>query len=159
MLKLSREEYLKNLPRKIVGAGVLFFDAQGRVLLVKPNYRDGWLIPGGTTDANEAPRVACIREVKEEIGLVIEAPELITVGYTIHKEDPAGDGLIFIFYGGVLNEAMIQSIVLQKEELDEYRFVSQSEALAMVTRSLQKSLPTAFQAAKEKTLQYIEIFQ
>jgi len=30
-----------------VAAGVLFRDAQGRVLLVKPTYKDGWDIPGG----------------------------------------------------------------------------------------------------------------
>jgi 8-oxo-dGTP diphosphatase len=46
---------------------VLFRDAAGRVLLVKPTYKNGWEIPGGYVDAGESPRAAAAREVKEEL--------------------------------------------------------------------------------------------
>ncbi len=32
-----------------VTAGALIRDAEGRILLVKPTYKDGWNIPGGTS--------------------------------------------------------------------------------------------------------------
>jgi 8-oxo-dGTP diphosphatase len=38
-----------------VAAGVLFRDAVGRVLLVKPTYKDGWEIPGGYVEVGESP--------------------------------------------------------------------------------------------------------
>jgi ADP-ribose pyrophosphatase YjhB (NUDIX family) len=41
--------YIAGLPRILAGAAALFRDAEGRVLLVEPNYREGWALPGGTT--------------------------------------------------------------------------------------------------------------
>ena len=51
-----------DLPRKRVGAGVLFFDAEGRVLLVEPTHKDDWEIPGGWVEADESPYESAIRE-------------------------------------------------------------------------------------------------
>ena len=39
--------YIAGLPRVLVGAAALFRDGEGRVLLVEPNYREGWALPGG----------------------------------------------------------------------------------------------------------------
>ncbi|MEO0768780.1 MAG: NUDIX hydrolase [Cyanobacteria bacterium J06649_4] len=47
-----------------MGAGGLFFDSEGRLLILKPTYRNDWLIPGGVVEANESPRHACMREVR-----------------------------------------------------------------------------------------------
>lgn len=52
-----------------VAAGALFFDEAGRILLVKPHYKEGWDIPGGYVEPGESPRAACIREVQEELGV------------------------------------------------------------------------------------------
>ena len=76
--KYTDEEYAKILPKKQVGTAVIFLNANGEILIVKPNYRDGWLVPGGATDENESPLHCAIREVKEEIGLDI--PEIKLVG-------------------------------------------------------------------------------
>ncbi len=43
-----------------VAAGVLFRDAAGRVLLVKPTYKDGWEIPGGYVERGESPHAAAV---------------------------------------------------------------------------------------------------
>lgn len=50
-------------PRKRVGADVVFRDQQGRVLLVDPRYKPDWDLPGGMSDANEAPAETARREV------------------------------------------------------------------------------------------------
>jgi 8-oxo-dGTP diphosphatase len=62
-----------------VAAGVLFRDAVGRVLLVKPTYKDGWEIPGGYVEAGESPRAAAAREVKEELGLAVHLTEMLVL--------------------------------------------------------------------------------
>ncbi|MFB7264445.1 NUDIX domain-containing protein, partial [Streptomyces nojiriensis] len=63
--------YIASLPRVLAGAAALYRDAEGRVLLVEPNYREGWTLPGGTieSDRDESPRTAARRESAEEIGL------------------------------------------------------------------------------------------
>lgn len=40
-------DFTATLPRKRMGAGLLFPDARGRVLLVEPTYKAYWEIPGG----------------------------------------------------------------------------------------------------------------
>ena len=52
-----------------VAAGALFLDAEGRVLLVHPTYKDTWDIPGGYVERGESPAAACRREVLEELGI------------------------------------------------------------------------------------------
>jgi 8-oxo-dGTP pyrophosphatase MutT (NUDIX family) len=52
-----------------VGADLLLRDARGRVLLVDPSYKPGWDLPGGMSEANEAPVEIARRELKEELGL------------------------------------------------------------------------------------------
>src|SRR5471032_1945597 len=50
----------------------LVFDADGRVLLVRPSAKDVWVAPGGAVDPDEAPQDALVREVWEETGLLVE---------------------------------------------------------------------------------------
>lgn len=73
--------YIAGLPRVIAGAAALFRDADGRVLLVEPNYSEGWVLPGGTaeSDEGESPRQGARRETAEEIGLDRELGRLLAV--------------------------------------------------------------------------------
>ena len=45
------------LPGVVVAAGALITDPGGRVLVVKPNYRDRWTIPGGICEFGEPPQM------------------------------------------------------------------------------------------------------
>jgi len=54
------------MPTKRMTAGAIFLNAIGNILIVKPPYRPDWLIPGGTIEADESPKTACMREIKEE---------------------------------------------------------------------------------------------
>jgi 8-oxo-dGTP pyrophosphatase MutT (NUDIX family) len=153
--KLTDEKYAKMLPKKQIGTAVLLFNPKGELLMVKPDYKDGWLVPGGATDENESPLRCAIRETKEEIGLDI--PELRLVG--VHygpKKGAFTDSLKFIFSGGTLAEDQIARIKLQTEELQEYVFMSPEKAVRLLSPSLQKSLPACLEAIKNKTVAYIE---
>jgi len=44
------------LPTMFAAAAALFTSADGRVLLVKPNYRNHWSLPGGILEHGEPPR-------------------------------------------------------------------------------------------------------
>jgi 8-oxo-dGTP diphosphatase len=68
MPEVDADAWFASLPGVVVAAGALIADPQERVLLVKPNYRELWSIPGGICEFGEAPQLGCYREVAEEIG-------------------------------------------------------------------------------------------
>jgi 8-oxo-dGTP diphosphatase len=110
------------LPTMFGAAAALFTNPGGQVLLVKPNYRDHWSLPGGILEHGEPPHEGCRREVKEEIGLDITPGRLLVVGWTGPDEVRPRPVVHFVFDGGVL--AGDVPIQLQEEELDDYRFVA-----------------------------------
>ncbi|MDQ4501446.1 NUDIX hydrolase [Sinomonas sp. ASV322] len=114
-------EYFRTLPRRRVAAGLVIRDDEGRVLVVKPNYKEGWLLPGGTVDPGEAPRTAARREGREELGLDIEPGPLLLIAHSAFP-DPVGDGLSFLYDGGLLPEGA--RVSLQEEELTEWKFLA-----------------------------------
>jgi 8-oxo-dGTP pyrophosphatase MutT (NUDIX family) len=115
--------YIASLVRVRAAAGVLFFDAAGRVLLVHPTYKDQWEIPGGSLELDESPRVACEREVREELGIAPGIGRVLCVDW-VSPAPPWDGGLMFLFDGGVLTAEQIADIRLRPEELDRYDFVA-----------------------------------
>jgi 8-oxo-dGTP pyrophosphatase MutT (NUDIX family) len=153
--KYTDEEYAAILPKKQVGTAVLLFNAKGELLLVKPDYKNSWLVPGGATDEDESPLQCAVRETKEETGLDIPSLQLVGVYYG-HKKGVSTDSLKFIFYGGVLSEDQIESIVLDRSELERYEFMTTNTAISLFSSSLQKCVPACLEAIKSKTVSYIE---
>ncbi len=119
--------YIASLPRILAGAAALFRDAEGRVLLVEPNYRKGWALPGGTieSDRGETPRQAARRETLEEIGLDLELGRLLAVDWVPGKARPPIAA--YVYDGGVLAEELFKAIRLQEEELVSWRLVPRDE--------------------------------
>ncbi|MFE5219878.1 MULTISPECIES: NUDIX domain-containing protein [unclassified Streptomyces] len=119
--------YIASLPRVLAGAAVLFRDDEGRVLLVEPNYREGWALPGGTieSDDGETPRQGARRETLEEIGLDREPGRLLAVDWVHGTGRPPL--VAYLYDGGVLADADLKAIRLQEEELLSWRVVPRSE--------------------------------
>ena len=59
---------------KTLGARVCAIDAQGRVLLVRHSYINGWTFPGGGVDKGETLKQAAIRELREEAAVEVTGP-------------------------------------------------------------------------------------
>ncbi|GAA3388742.1 NUDIX hydrolase [Streptomyces roseoviridis] len=128
--------YLAGLPRVLAGAAALFRDASGRVLIVEPNYREGWALPGGTieSDEGETPRQGARRETAEEIGLDVEPGALLAVDWS---HGPGRPPLVaYLYDGGVLSDEQLASIRLQEEELVSWKLVRPDEVLAHLPGSL-----------------------
>ncbi|MFB9387754.1 NUDIX domain-containing protein, partial [Pseudonocardia petroleophila] len=98
-----------------VAAGALFFDEQGRILLVHPTYKDTWDIPGGYVEQGESPAAACRRELKEELNIDCTPIKLLAVDWA--PSDSEGDKLLFLFDCGRLDQAHAE-IQLDENELD-----------------------------------------
>lgn len=149
-------DYYKNLPRKRMGAGVIFLNEKGEILIVKPSYRDHWSIPGGTVDDNESPKQACIREVKEETGLTIKEVGFLCIDYSPKESDEKNESLQFVFYGGIIKDANIPNIKLDNKELVDFRFVSITDAEKLLGHKLVKRLPKCVDSIKTGTSVYLE---
>jgi 8-oxo-dGTP diphosphatase len=104
-----------------VAAGALFIDADGRVLLVHPTYKDTWDIPGGYVERGESPAAACQREVREELGIDRAAARLGAIDWAPHERE--GDKLLFIFDCGTLGSDESR-IKLDLEEVDRWAWVT-----------------------------------
>ncbi|MFD7323057.1 NUDIX domain-containing protein [Streptomyces sp. NPDC059875] len=128
--------YIAGLPRVLAGAAALFRDAAGRVLIVEPNYREGWTLPGGTieSDTGETPRQAARRETAEEIGLDLELGALLAVDWSHGAGRPPI--VAYVYDGGVLSEERFAAIRLQEEELLSWKLIDPAEATAHLPGSL-----------------------
>src|SRR5579862_7450274 len=119
-IRSDDDGWFAGLPGVVIAAGALITDQAGRPLLVKPNYRDHWTLPGGVCEHGEPPHAGCAREVAEELGLSIEVGRLLALDWMQLYGRQARASMHFVFDGGVLADD--RGIVLQREELDDCAF-------------------------------------
>ena len=91
------------------------------MLLVKPNYKDGWILPGGTVEAGEAPKPGCEREIVEELGLDVKLGRVLLIFHGLSL-GVWGDSTYYMYDGGVI--AADTKITLQDAELVTYEWVA-----------------------------------
>jgi 8-oxo-dGTP pyrophosphatase MutT (NUDIX family) len=115
--------FLDSLPAVYVGVGGLITDAAGRVLIVKPTYKPGWEIPGGSMDPDEHPRQTLRRELDEEIGFPLEPGRLLTVDFSLARPERPRPSIMYVYDCGSFDEAACARIRLPAAELSEHRFV------------------------------------
>jgi 8-oxo-dGTP pyrophosphatase MutT (NUDIX family) len=146
------------VPREdTVAAAVLFFDEDGRVLLVDPVYKPGWEFPGGVVESGEPPVAAAVREVREELG-VESAPgrlRLLFVDWEPHG-GPRTGGLRLVFDGGVLDAGARGRLRLPEAELRGWRFVSAEEAGSLLAEGKLRRLRGAIAARAAGVAGYAE---
>ncbi len=117
------------IPRIPASAGALIGDGGGRILILKPTYKAGWTVPGGQIEEDgESPWEGCRREVLEETGLTVSAGRLVCVDFLRPKARRPG-GLRFLFDCGSVGGTQKDGIVLQADEIEEYRWADPEEAV------------------------------
>ena len=116
--------FISSLPTRRLAAEALIRDPDGRVLLVEPNYKSDWTVPGGTVEAGEDPRTGCFREVVEEVGLHLPEGRLLVVHHGV-SQGVWGDSVSFVYDGGVVPADT--PITVQEEELLSHRWTAPEE--------------------------------
>jgi 8-oxo-dGTP diphosphatase len=136
------------VPRIPASAGALIFDEQGRLLILKPNYKKGWTIPGGQVDAGgESPWDACRRETREECGLEVTHARLMCVDFRTPRPGRPG-GVRFLFHCGTFSDRELRAIRLQEEEIDEHRLVELGEAATLLSGPVRRRVAAAVGATR-----------
>ncbi|MFF9127771.1 NUDIX domain-containing protein [Streptomyces sp. NPDC014889] len=143
--------YIAGLPRVLAAAACVFRDAEGHVLLVEPNYRDGWTLPGGTveSDDGETPRQGARRETLEEIGLDREPGRLLVVDWVPGTGRPPL--VAYLYDGGLLTDDDLKAIRLQEEELLSWRLVARDDLTAHLPGALGRRVLTALDILTDGT--------
>jgi len=68
--------------------GGLILNTKGELLLVEsPKWKRGYTIPGGHVELGETLVGALHRELKEEVGLKVEEPELLMIQEAIFSKE------------------------------------------------------------------------
>jgi 8-oxo-dGTP diphosphatase len=147
-------ERWESLPKKIMAAGAIFQNPDGDVLLVKPTYRDGWQLPGGVVEQGESPRIACLREVAEELGQPFSVMRPVLVDYTRELNGFLVDHLEWIFEGEVLDAGKVESIQVDGAEISEYRFASRRKIDLLVEGLHRKRIARALEAIDSGIFSY-----
>lgn len=145
------DQWVASLTTHLTSAGALFTDPAGRILIVKPNYRDHWLLVGGLLDQGESPEQACRREVKEEIGLDRPPGRLLLVDWTPPSPARPLPLIEFIFEGGTIEP---DQILLDTSELDEHCFAPADQAMSLLSGDGQRRLAAAIKAQQTGTTLY-----
>ncbi len=144
------EEVLPAIP---VSAGALIFDLAGRLLILKPTYKSGWTIPGGVMEADgESPWQACRREVREECGIEVSQGRLACMDFRRPRPGRPG-GVRFLFDCGAFGDERLAAIVVQPEEVSEYRFVALQDALPLLRGPIRRRVRAA---TAHRALVYLE---
>ncbi|MFD5438419.1 NUDIX domain-containing protein [Kitasatospora sp. NPDC127067] len=135
-------------------AGVLFFDDDDRVLLVKPTCKPGWEIPGGYLHAGETPSEGAAREVKEELGITPPIGRLLVADWAPHPTE--GDKLLFVFDGGILPADELDNITVDQVEIGEYAFHAADQLDELLIPRLARRAHAACAAKTQSETVYLE---
>lgn len=100
---------------------------EGRVLLVRHSYKQGWSIPTGGRRRREPALLAAQRELFEETGIQAEADALRPAWQTVARTLGSHDHLEFFD----LALAARPGLALDGREIVEARFATPAEALAL----------------------------
>lgn len=121
-------QWQASLPRKKVAVKVIIRSDKQNVLLVKPDYKDTWQMPGGGVEEFEDPKLAAVRETEEETGIKIETSDLRLVD-SIFKES---EDYLFLLFECTHRYSEDSDYSVQDEEIEGYKFINPSEVAALL---------------------------
>jgi 8-oxo-dGTP diphosphatase len=133
-------------------AAALFVDATGEVLLVEPTDKATWEIPGAQVERAETPREACLRALREQLGLEVALGPLLVVDWAPFVRE---ERVRFLFDGGVLTDGQLEAIELAPE-LTSWAFLPPEELFVMMEPRLVRRVTAALAAREAGSTSYLE---
>ncbi|MEV1111002.1 MULTISPECIES: NUDIX hydrolase [unclassified Micromonospora] len=142
-----------NLAAFHAAAAAFITDPVGRVLLVKPTYRDHWAFPGGYVDDGEYPHEACAREIREELGVTMAVGDLLVVDWAPSAAPRPRALVSFTFDCGTM--ATLDGCNLHGQELEDAAFFFAEEAVQRLPGNVASRIPIAIRARDQHAPVYL----
>lgn len=142
-------------PRKRVSADALICNAAGELLLVNPNYKPDWDVPGGMVEANEPPHDAACRELKEELGLNINPGRLLVVDW-VSPHEPWDDLLSMVFDSQTLSDEDISRIRFRDHEISAFEFCNREQIRERLRPYVWRRISAALDAKETQQTSYLQ---
>ena len=105
-------------------------------------------MPGGVVEAGEAPWAGAVRELDEELGTARPVGRLLVVDHVL-AHDGRPDGMVFVFDGGVLDEADVAAFVFRDGEILSAGLYTLEQARGLGKPMLAERLTAALAAVRE----------
>ncbi len=128
-------------PRRRCSAGGIIRDQQGRILVVKPSYRAGWLLPGGLVEAQETPANTLRREALEEVGITPTLMRLLCIDL-LPPENGFSESVHFLFECAPVHIDGNTCLPADGVEILEARFLAQTQAMDLLIAPVRRRLGT-----------------
>ncbi|MEV7279736.1 NUDIX hydrolase [Streptomyces sp. NPDC093111] len=122
------EEWLGSMARSTSAAGVVFYDAEFRLLLLHATYEDSWQLPGGTVEHGQDPWQAAVREVVEETGHQLNGPPGL-LGVDWYRPEGLDPYAQFLFRGPCVDRRGFSVTLSDEHDAWELRSVEEWEPL------------------------------
>jgi ADP-ribose pyrophosphatase YjhB (NUDIX family) len=152
--RIDPKTWYAQLPSFYATTAALITEAgTGRVLLVKPTYRDHWTFPGGYLEADEYPHDGCAREIREELGLHLQPGPLLLVDWAPAAEPRPRPLISLTFDCGELAPDI--PIRLDDDELSAWAFLNEHEAAARLPGNVAPRVAAALYARRDRTTVYL----
>lgn len=113
-----------------IGVAVVFIEnSKGEFLMQKTSVEKGseYSSTGGHVEAGETPLSSILREIKEELGIEVEASELEYLGFLLYDKP-----IRFMYY--LKKDIDIKDIVVQEEEVEFVKYMSISEIKEIISK-------------------------
>jgi mutator protein MutT len=113
-----------------IGVAVVFIEnSKGEFLMQKTSVEKGseYSSTGGHVDAGETPLSSILREIKEELGIEVEASELEYLGFLLYDKP-----IRFMYY--LKKDIDIKDIVVQEEEVEFVKYMNVSEIKEIISK-------------------------
>ncbi|MDQ0810170.1 8-oxo-dGTP diphosphatase [Streptomyces sp. B3I7] len=142
----EQRAYWAQVEAPMASCTALITDADGRILVVDPTYKDGFDMPGGMVEAGETQIEGLTRELAEELDLTG-----VPIGrFLVLDQVPAaryGRAMVVtVFHVGPLTDQQTQSLRFADGEIGAAEFLPVEEALARLPHRLARRIQAAHAA-------------
>lgn len=134
---------------------MLILDYRGLILMVEPTYKDFWDLPGGMAEANEPPRAAAERELREELGLGVHVGRPLVLDWD-GPHGPWDDQLVFVFDTDPLTTEQVANLRVTDAELASFALLPLTKAVRRLRPDMADRLMRAVRARDSGKTEYGE---
>ncbi len=125
----------------------------GRVLVIRNSYKRVFSLPAGGVNKGETFQAAAMRELREEVGIVVEEDRLVRFNEYVCLEEFKHDTTV-IFELHLHSEP---AIAIDQREVVEAKFLSLEDAAALPLSETVRRYLAAVQAGERNTLSVSEL--